>query len=72
MIIAILKAGILEGKIKLPKVEREIDIILPLPVRSNFWGQENLPEIKTTPRAKFIWWRQVSKLKHEYKLQEIL
>ena len=72
MIIVILKAGLLEGKMKLPKRQNEIQIVLPLPVKANWWGMENLPEIKTTPRAVFIWWRQISKLKHEYRLTEIL
>lgn len=72
MIIAILKAGLLEGKMKLPMRQRGIDIILPLPVRANYWGIENLTEVKTTPRAKFIWRRQISKLKHEYILEQIL
>ena len=72
MIIAILKAGLLEGKMKLPKRQNEIQIVLPLPVKANWWGMENLPEIKTTPRAVFIRWRQISKLKHEYRLTEIL
>lgn len=72
MIIAILKAGLLEGKMKLPKWNREIDIVLPLKLTANTWGIENLPELKTTPRAKFIWHRQISKLKHEYQLIEIL
>lgn len=72
MIIAILKAGLLEGKIKLPERQNEIDIILPI-VRPFDYGSLDSPTPLTlTPRARFIWRRQISATKHEYILKEIL
>lgn len=71
MIIAILQAGTLEGKLKLPFRQNEIDIILP--VIANFSFTEATPaQLNTTPRARFIWYRQISRYKHLYKLKEVL
>jgi hypothetical protein len=72
MITAILNAGMLEGKMKLPKLEREIEIILPV-MKPFDWGDKETGFLPTlTPRAKFVWYKQISRYKHVYKLQEIL
>lgn len=69
MIIAILEAGRLEGKIRLPSMQKEIDILLPVMGAFDYSAE---PKLTTTPRARFIWYRQISKKKHLYKLKEIL
>jgi len=72
MIIAILKAGILEGKIKLPDRKPEIEIALPLIMVGNYFETYTTKLLSTTPRMRFVWWKQISIHKHEYRLKEIL
>jgi hypothetical protein len=69
MITAILEAGILTGKLRLPQRLNEIDILLPV-VLMPIMTEEN--KLTTTPRARFIWIGQISRYKHSYRLKEIL
>ncbi len=71
MITAILKAGILTGKMRLIEPIPEVDILLPIPlftVTGDFLNEK----IKTTPRMTFIWKRQIKQYTHEYVLKEVL
>lgn len=50
-------------------MQKEIDILLPVMGAFDYSAE---PKLTTTPRARFIWYRQISKKKHLYKLKEIL
>lgn len=62
MIIAILEAGQLEGKMILPEVHKTIEIILPttLKVAYNDFSEG----LKTSPRMRFILRNRISKYKY--------
>ena len=68
---AILEAGILKGKMKMPTHLPHIDIIVPVVGRFRFI-EELTPELHTTPVMRFTWWKQTGRYTHVYKLQEIL
>ena len=71
MITAILEAGILKGKIRMINALPEIDILLPIMLKVNY-GELSDTVLDTTPRARFVWNKQIKKFTHLYRLKEIL
>lgn len=70
MITAILKAGILQGKMRIKEPMENIDILIPMPLLG-FYDDLVAKKLRTTPRFRFIWKRQVKKYTHEYVLAEV-
>ena len=70
MITAILKInnGLFIAKYKLPKLVREINVPIMLPIK-NFFSEDPL---KVSPIFKFIWGSQTGRYTHEYFLEEVI
>jgi hypothetical protein len=71
-ITAILDAGLLKGKMKLSKIQERIEIIPFVLMKTHFIEEEVSPIGTITPRMRFVWWKQISKYTHIYKLEDIL
>ena len=71
MITAILNAGILQGKMKIKEPMKNIDIVIPMPLLG-FYDDIMDMKLRTTPRLRFIWKRQIKKYTHEYVLAQVV
>lgn len=71
-ITAILDAGTLKGKVKIPTIQREIKIVLTTPTTVSFLQEAFVPDSPNRHKVMTFEWReQLKKYIHRYTLKEI-